>query len=205
MKLPDIKFTPAQELVLQGVFSLAGTAVVAAIAAVYQYYGQHQDVNIGMLINYALLTFLALFFTALKNYVPAHAQQIIAALQDSEQQAHDALQQALDHISNTAQPVVMQAVPAPSQAEQQQVSQTAVTQPSLTSTQQADPLADPLPVHLAALTSANYTTGSLPAIAPTAAATPATSTPAAPASDNYTGDTLTHVQVAALQKQTQQQ
>jgi hypothetical protein len=110
----QLKLTPAQQLIINGIISLLATAIVGAVSATYQYYDQNGLVNLGVLLNFMLLTFIVLFGKSLYDYVPGHAQQLIQALQDSEQQAQTALQQAFDHIEHLQQePIALQtAAPA---------------------------------------------------------------------------------------------
>jgi hypothetical protein len=172
-----------------------------------------------------LITFLVLFGKALHDYVPAHAQQLIQALQDSEQQAQQALQQAFDHISATEQPMPLQSaiVAPPSQqgplvvihtaapiaaTPAQLVSQTAITQPSALA-QPADPLADPPALaHVTGpLPGTNITyTGTVPAntsvtVQPAIASSPPQIV--TPTSADYQGDTWTHAAIAAQKRATQ--
>ena len=208
----NIKLTPAQQLILYALVSLAGTALVGAISATYQYYDQH-GLNIGELINFMLLTFIVLFGKALHDYVPGHVQDVIKAWQDTAAQAQDALRQAFDHIDYLQQqqePQPLQASLVVPQSQQgplvvihaaapitTPVSQTADTQPS--AALPADPLADPPALA--------HVTGPLPgtSISYTGTAPAGTSvtvdTGLSAAPDNGQDDTLTHVQVARAKGQ----
>ena len=96
----NLKLTPAQQLILNGVLSLVGSAVIGAISAAYQYYDQNGQVSVALLLNFMLLTFLTLFGKSLYDYVPGHAQQLIQALEDSVEQARAAQQQLFDHMAH---------------------------------------------------------------------------------------------------------
>ncbi len=75
-------FTPAQQLVISGLWSLligAGAATISAIGLSYISIG----LDLPVLINIGLVAFGAAFASSLKNYVPAHMTQICQATEDA--------------------------------------------------------------------------------------------------------------------------
>lgn len=77
------KLTQAQQLVLQAVVAMLGSALTATFTAAYQYYTQHGSVNLGNTLVFGLTTFFVLFGGALYSYVPGHVQVEVQALNDS--------------------------------------------------------------------------------------------------------------------------
>jgi hypothetical protein len=88
------KLSPSSQLVVSALISLLGTAIVTTCAAVYQNYTQAGRLDVGSLINYAIVTFSVLISKALYDYVPAHAVQLIQAGQDAQVAMQDSLQRA---------------------------------------------------------------------------------------------------------------
>jgi len=86
------RLSPAQQLVVSGVASILGTALVVTVAATWQFYTTSGHLDIGVLINFAVLTFAALISKSLHDYIPSHAQLELQALRDSEERLHAAVE-----------------------------------------------------------------------------------------------------------------
>ena len=99
MTIGTIKLTPAQQLLVNALLSILGSAVTAGMTAIYQ--ASTQGLNVGVLLNVGLVTFLAFFGKSLYDFVPGHIQQTIQALQDSVEELRLTL-----HITTATQPVV---------------------------------------------------------------------------------------------------
>jgi hypothetical protein len=150
--LQNIKLTPTQTLVVNGILSLLVTALMGAGSAAYQYYTMGGKINVGELINIACITFLILFGKSLHDFVPGHAQDLIQSLQDTYNDSQTALAAALHTSSIQASNAQVQAMPAPLQTQptpvQVVIHTTGTPDVQQTFTPAIDPLATPLPAHI---------------------------------------------------------
>lgn len=106
MNMPS--FTEDEKLLINSGLSMVGGVLVGTVQGTYQYLTSGGNVSLNGAITFALGGFLALMGVALRAYVPAHAQQMLA---DAEARATQ-LEEAL-HLATTAQPAV---IPSISQA-----------------------------------------------------------------------------------------
>lgn len=84
--------SPTTRLVLQSFFSVLGSVLAGVATAAYQSYTSAGHLDLQGLLNVSLLTFALLFGKTMHDWVPAHAQQLIAAYKDNETALRDALQ-----------------------------------------------------------------------------------------------------------------
>jgi hypothetical protein len=107
------KLSPSQKLLVAAVGSMLGAAVVTTGTATWQIYSQQGQLNIGVLFGAALSTFCVLMSKSLADYVPAHVQLELQAVQDSNSQLHDALARAQAISQSAINKNVVQAAQAP--------------------------------------------------------------------------------------------
>lgn len=127
----NVKLTPAQQQLLNGVLALVGAALVGACTAfIQQYQNAPGPVNLQTCLLAALATFGALFWPALYHYIPAHFQLILQSKDDALKQAEDkyadllAAHQTLTQthnmtvaaLNNAVTPVLVRSAVSPSQS-----------------------------------------------------------------------------------------
>jgi hypothetical protein len=110
MTIGNVKLTQNEQLVINALASILGGAIIGATQGTYQYLTQAGQVNMSAAVSFAAIGFWGLLSAALFAYVPAHAQQELAAAKDAETQ----LRQVLDGVSSTP-PVNVLTVPSTSQ------------------------------------------------------------------------------------------
>ena len=98
-------FTEDEKLLINSGLSMVGGVLVGTVQGTYQYLTQGGNVTFGSAVSFALAGFAALLGVALRAYVPAHAQQMLA---DAEARATE-LENAL-HIATTAQPAILPSI-----------------------------------------------------------------------------------------------
>ena len=108
INISKIRITDAQNILLQGVVSILGAALLASVTVAFQYVTQHGLVSVSTAVSVGLAAFLFTFGSALKAFVPSHITQEMQAYQDTIKQ----LQDALAHLT-AVQAVPVSAAPAP--------------------------------------------------------------------------------------------
>lgn len=93
--------SPTTRLLLQSFLSVLGSVLAGVATAAYQSYTQAGHLDFQGLLNVSLVTFALLFGKTMYDWVPNHAQQLLAAYKDSEAQLRDALQRQ-QNISSAA-------------------------------------------------------------------------------------------------------
>ena len=106
--ISKLHITDAQNLLLQGLLSILGAALLASVTVAFQYVTQHGLVSVSTAVSVGLAAFLFTFGSALKAFVPSHITQEMQAYQDTITQ----LQNALAHLT-AVQAVPVSAAPAP--------------------------------------------------------------------------------------------
>ncbi len=84
-----LKLTDSQNLLLQGLLSILSGAVLAFLTGFVQFLTEHGAMTfttIGTALSLGVGAFLFYFGTALKNYIPAHAQEEVQAGKDAQAQ-----------------------------------------------------------------------------------------------------------------------
>ncbi len=79
---PTVKLTPAQQLVISGLWSLLAAAATAGLSAVVQAYTT-QGINVPVLINLGMIAFGGTFIKQALDYIPQHAKDMIQSVQDA--------------------------------------------------------------------------------------------------------------------------
>jgi len=108
INISKIRITDAQNILLQGVVSILGAALLASVTVAFQYVTQHGLVSVSTAVSVGLAAFLFTFGSALKAFVPSHITQEMQAYQDTITQ----LQNALAHLT-AVQAVPVSVAPAP--------------------------------------------------------------------------------------------
>jgi len=86
--------SPTTKLLVQSFLAILGSVLAGVLTAVYQSYILSQQLNLAILWNVALITFLVLFSKAMHDWIPAHAQQLIQSYEDEKKALQDALQRS---------------------------------------------------------------------------------------------------------------
>ncbi len=86
--------SPTTKLLIQSFLAILGSVLAGVLTAVYQSYILSQQLNLAILWNVALITFLVLFSKAMHDWIPAHVQQLIQSYEDEKKTLQDALQRS---------------------------------------------------------------------------------------------------------------
>lgn len=115
MNLSKIRITDAQNLLLQGLLSVLGAALVGSIIAIAQYILKGNYI-LSDVLTFALGTLVLTFGNALKNFVPSRINEELQALKDFQMQAQTLLAGVTGGIgtqNNTVASPTVQAAVAP--------------------------------------------------------------------------------------------
>ena len=86
MNFTNIKLTQNQQLIINALLSMLGSAFIGAAQAAYQYVTQHGTINIVQVLTIFVGALWVLLSTAFISYVPSHIQQELEALRELQAQ-----------------------------------------------------------------------------------------------------------------------
>lgn len=86
MNFTNIKLTQNQQLIVNALLSMLGSAFIGAAQAAYQYMTQHGTINIAQVLTIFVGALWVLLSTAFISYVPSHIQQELEALRELQAQ-----------------------------------------------------------------------------------------------------------------------
>lgn len=108
-----MKWTNSQNLVLQGFLSIVGAAIVGFGQAAFQYIftANNGHIDYRAALAFALTAFGVIFANALKQYIPAHADILAAAGNDTRAQIQAGFEDVANRLTGQAVPPVINVAP----------------------------------------------------------------------------------------------